>query len=136
VHRFHRGGMAERCPLILHYHYWFTHNSILSMLAAASRRAENTSTLYIIRMSRKAFFPLGGHFVENSLTGCEPCRSWRRANGSRESLWRGEVEGRGGDASGLAGETPALLWLRGLRPHASLPLLVYTYSILSLLARL
>jgi hypothetical protein len=49
------------------------------MLAAVSRRVEKTSTLYIIRMSRKAFFPLGGYFVENSLTCCEPCRSWRRA---------------------------------------------------------
>jgi hypothetical protein len=39
---------------------------MISMLAAAGRRAENTSTLYIIRMSRKAFFPLGGYFVENN----------------------------------------------------------------------
>src|SRR5450631_4483792 len=78
--------MAQRCPLVLHYHYWFTHNSILSMLAAVSRRVEETSTLYIIRMSRKAFFPLGGHFVEHSLTLCETCRSWRRASAELSSL--------------------------------------------------
>jgi len=36
------------------------------MLAAVSRLAEKTSALYIIRMSRKAFFPLGGYFVENN----------------------------------------------------------------------
>jgi hypothetical protein len=39
------------------------------MLAAVSRRAEKTSALYIIRMSRKTFFPLGGYFVEHSWIG-------------------------------------------------------------------
>jgi hypothetical protein len=78
--------MAEFRPLILLYHYWFTHNSILSMLGGFEPPSRKTSALYIIRMSRKAFFPLGGHFVENSLTRCEPGRSGRRVNAELSSL--------------------------------------------------
>ena len=75
-----RRGWRPRASLpLLVYKY-----SMLSRLAAPSRRADNTSALYILRMSRNAFFPLGGHFVEHSLTLCEPCRSWRTANDSRE----------------------------------------------------
>jgi hypothetical protein len=90
-------------------------------------------------MSRKAFFPLGGYFVENSWICCEPCRRTVGTPGggptiAGKCLWRGEVEGRGGDASGLAGGTPALLRLRALRPRLVSLSLSATYSMLSLLA--